>query len=181
MTAVTRHALACLDHRGIVSDPLDRRDFLERLALLAGAAVLPLPLPGCRETASAPHARKVLDVHEWAVIDAQLAEPHFGVFRREVTRGIRVLDRFARARRRARFDALSPDDQDAVLAAIARGEGGKAGFDSGHFFQVLFTLTLEGFLSDPVHGGNAGGVGWNVIGYAPSAPRPHRAHRGRHG
>jgi gluconate 2-dehydrogenase gamma chain len=34
-----------------------------------------------------------------------------------------------------------------------------------HFFQLLRTHTIEGIFSDPMHGGNAGLIGWQLIGY----------------
>ncbi|HEY6331453.1 MAG TPA: gluconate 2-dehydrogenase subunit 3 family protein, partial [Blastocatellia bacterium] len=33
------------------------------------------------------------------------------------------------------------------------------------FFRMLRTHTLEGMFSDPMHGGNAGLIGWQLIGY----------------
>ena len=40
-------------------------------------------------------------------------------------------------------------------------------------FRALHTLTLEGYLSDPVHGGNDGETGWKAIGFSA----PHLRHR----
>lgn len=186
-----------------MSDPtLERREFLRRLALLAGASAIPLTFPACRQrsTKGARQAR-TLDPHEWAVIeeaasrivptddlpgareanvvgfiDAELAHPSFAVFRREVRGGVRALDELARARFRRSFDQIAPADRDAVLSAIQAGEGSRGTLRTAHFFQVLFTFTIEGLLCDPVHGGNAGAVGWTVIGYTPSGPRPGGSH-----
>lgn len=99
------------------------------------------------------------------------------MFRREVRRGVRALDAVAREKHGSTFDEVSPAEQDGVLTAIQDGAVNDGKFRSAHFFRVLFTLTIEGLLSDPVHGGNAREVGWAIIGYVPSAPRP-RA--GRH-
>jgi gluconate 2-dehydrogenase gamma chain len=33
------------------------------------------------------------------------------------------------------------------------------------FFRMLRTHTIEGMFSDPLHGGNAGLIGWQLIGY----------------
>jgi gluconate 2-dehydrogenase gamma chain len=33
------------------------------------------------------------------------------------------------------------------------------------FFQLLRTHTIEGMFCDPMHGGNAGLIGWQLIGY----------------
>lgn len=106
-------------------------------------------------------------------IDAQLAEPHFSVFRREFEAGVSALELVAAARFGARFLEVTPEQQDEVLGALQDGEGTTHGFAADHFFQVLFTLTLEGFLSDPIHGGNKDESGWKMIGFAPEEPRPH--------
>jgi gluconate 2-dehydrogenase gamma chain len=60
--------------------------------------------------------------------------------------GIRELGNFA---------SLSAEQQDARLAQI----------ENTHFFQLLRTHTIEGMFCDPVHGGNAGLVGWKLVGF----------------
>ncbi len=61
--------------------------------------------------------------------------------------GVRVLgDDFAR---------LPAEDQDKRLIEI----------EKTYFFQMLRTHTIEGFLCDPLHGGNAGMVGWELVGF----------------
>ena len=61
------------------------------------------------------------------------------------------------------FDKLPPDRQDEKLMAIERTP----------FFELLRTHTIEGTLCDPLHGGNAGMIGWQLIGY----PGPLMSHR----
>jgi gluconate 2-dehydrogenase gamma chain len=61
------------------------------------------------------------------------------------------------------FDRLSPKDQDRQLEAI----------QTTAFFELLRTHTIEGMFCDPLHGGNAGMVGWQMIGY----PGPSMTHR----
>jgi gluconate 2-dehydrogenase gamma chain len=41
------------------------------------------------------------------------------------------------------------------------------------FFRMLRAHTIEGMFSDPMHGGNAGLIGWQLIGY----PGPLMSHR----
>jgi gluconate 2-dehydrogenase gamma chain len=53
------------------------------------------------------------------------------------------------------FAALPPAKQDERLRTI----------DRTTFFQALRTHTIEGMFSDPLHGGNAGLIGWQLIGY----------------
>jgi gluconate 2-dehydrogenase gamma chain len=54
-----------------------------------------------------------------------------------------------------KFLELTAVQQDAALTQIERTL----------FFQLLRTLTIEGMMSDPLHGGNAGMIGWQMIGY----------------
>jgi gluconate 2-dehydrogenase gamma chain len=53
------------------------------------------------------------------------------------------------------FASLSPADQDAKLKSI----------EKSRFFQLLRTHAIEGMFSDPMHGGNAGLIGWQLVGY----------------
>lgn len=53
------------------------------------------------------------------------------------------------------FDSLHPDEQDKHLADIQHTI----------FFRLLRAHTIEGMFCDPIHGGNAGMIGWQLIGY----------------
>jgi hypothetical protein len=77
----------------------------------------------------------------------------------------RLLDAWSRPRG---FVSLAPEEQDALLERLAHGR-----FPQDALFRALHGLTLEGFLSDPAHGGNDGQFGWRSIGF----PEPHLRHR----
>jgi gluconate 2-dehydrogenase gamma chain len=47
------------------------------------------------------------------------------------------------------------------------------GIEKTMFFRMLRQHTVEGMFSDPLHGGNAGLIGWQLIGY----PGPLMSHR----
>jgi gluconate 2-dehydrogenase gamma chain len=53
------------------------------------------------------------------------------------------------------FPDLELDKQDELLRSI----------EKTFFFQLLRTHTIEGMFCDPLHGGNAGMIGWQLIGY----------------
>ncbi len=55
----------------------------------------------------------------------------------------------------AGFDALPPAQQDEKLKQI----------ESSLFFALLRRNTVEGMFCDPIHGGNADMVGWQLIGF----------------
>ena len=50
---------------------------------------------------------------------------------------------------------LGPDEKRAALSRIERSR----------FFQLLRTHTIEGMFCDPMHGGNADMIGWQLIGF----------------
>jgi gluconate 2-dehydrogenase gamma chain len=53
------------------------------------------------------------------------------------------------------FTALPPAARDEKLQSIEKSV----------FFEMLRTHTIEGMFCDPMHGGNAGLIGWQLIGY----------------
>jgi gluconate 2-dehydrogenase gamma chain len=53
------------------------------------------------------------------------------------------------------FADLTPPQQDERLRAL----------EQTVFFQMLRRHTVEGMFCDPLHGGNAGMIGWQLIGY----------------
>ena len=67
------------------------------------------------------------------------------------------------------FASLSPAQQDAKLKSI----------ETSRFFQLLRTHTIEGMFSDPMHGGNAGLIGWQLVGY-PGPQMSYRAEVDKH-
>jgi gluconate 2-dehydrogenase gamma chain len=86
------------------------------------------------------------------------------------------------------FAALDVVEQDRILGELAHGRWADATLPQRELFVVLHSLTLEGFLADPNHGGNHGGAGWKAIDFAepslrtPGAPGAHgNPHGGGHG
>ena len=71
------------------------------------------------------------------------------------TAGLAAFDAAARARGNKGFVELAPAEQDAVLAALEKTP----------FFALVRTHTIQGTFCDPAYGGNAGFVGWDLIGY----------------
>lgn len=53
------------------------------------------------------------------------------------------------------FHLLDPAEQDEALRKI----------ESTPFFSLLRRNTIEGMFCDPMHGGNAGMIGWQLIGF----------------
>jgi len=166
---------------------LTRRDLLGWAAIAAFArSVQAQPAPGTDplavlEAASArilpsdggPGAR---EANVGRFIERQLAGK-LSSLRPAFDQLARLLDLSSSKRFGKSFVALATGDQDAILIELSHGRLPARGLPQQALFRALHTLTLEGFLSDPVHGGNDGEAGWRSIGFAtPHLRRPGGAH-----
>ena len=162
-----------------------RREFLRQLALLS-AALAAGAGAGCKRAPAAPPRTPTFDARRRTVleavcarilptdtepganeagcaefIDRQLGLPHFDALRTQVERGLDHLDDMMRKRFGRGFVEESAPHQDELLRAFQRTRV----VPGAHILSLLLTLTLEGFLSDPRHGGNRNQVGWTFVGY----------------
>lgn len=81
----------------------------------------------------------------------------------------------------ASFTKLSDDDKDALLKGMESGQLQlDGGVDSKAFFALLLQNTKEGYLSDPIYGGNKDMAAWKMIGF-PGAHYDYREWVTRHG
>jgi gluconate 2-dehydrogenase gamma chain len=85
--------------------------------------------------------------------------------RQSYTTGLAALDRYARSSRGGGFAQLSAADQDAVLTDVESGAADGFPGSSTTFFAMVRAHTLQGTFGDPVYGGNASFVGWDLVGY----------------
>ena len=171
------------------SESFSRRELLKRLGI-AGAAVIALPeltrvLWFTRHTAFPPAdvfaQAPVLSAAELATLAAVCArliptdeigpgaaEARASTYidralggwlassREAYSAGLATIDAAARARSGGRrFVDLTPAEQDGVLSSI----------DETPFFALVRTHTIQGTFCDPVYGGNANFVGWDLLGY----------------
>jgi gluconate 2-dehydrogenase gamma chain len=63
------------------------------------------------------------------------------------------------------FDQLSADAQDSCLRSLESGAKDLDGVPSAVFFDMLLTMTVEGFFSDSRHGGARDKVAWRMRGF----------------
>ncbi len=163
---------------------VSRRELFKRLSV-AGAAVLGLPeldrvLAFQRDAAKATPPAGVLHEGEAATLAAVCARliptdangpgaaeagAHayidralggwLAASRGAYTSGLAAIDAAARARGGRPFADLPPAEQDAVLRTL----------EETPFFALVRTHTIQGTFCDPVYGGNANFVGWDLIGY----------------
>jgi gluconate 2-dehydrogenase gamma chain len=81
---------------------------------------------------------------------------------RTALRGIRA--DLQRAGRGA-FEKLSGPEQDAYLTLLQTTPRDLGGVPSNVFFESLLGLTIEGYFSDPIYGGNVDMAAWKMIGF----------------
>jgi gluconate 2-dehydrogenase gamma chain len=67
------------------------------------------------------------------------------------------------------FDRLKPAERDAALKLMEEGKAEFVGLGSRPFFNALLTITMEGFFSDPIYGGNRNHASWTMLGF-PGLP-----------
>jgi gluconate 2-dehydrogenase gamma chain len=67
------------------------------------------------------------------------------------------------------FDRLGAADRVAALKAMEDGKAEFENFNARAFFAQLHGITMAGFFSDPVYGGNRDKIGWKVLGF-PGLP-----------
>jgi gluconate 2-dehydrogenase gamma chain len=71
------------------------------------------------------------------------------------------------------FDRLSGKDREAAMKAMEENKAPFEGFSSQTFFEALLQITMEGFFSDPMYGGNRDMAGWKMVGY-PGLPATYK-------
>lgn len=77
------------------------------------------------------------------------------------------------------FAALSDDQKDQIIGQMEKGPLKLDGVSATGFFEMLVKNTQEGFLADPIYGGNRDMVGWKMLGF-PGARYDYRDWIERH-
>lgn len=106
-----------------------------------------------------PGAREAWVVH---FIDHMLATS-YATQQSQYREGLQQLNRLCQGRFNLKFANLSETDQDKVLAQMERREIPEW-TKAGEFFSAIRNHTIEGMFSDPKYHGNAGRVGWGLMG-----------------
>jgi gluconate 2-dehydrogenase gamma chain len=78
------------------------------------------------------------------------------------------------------FPKMAAETQDTFLKSLEGGSVDLNGVPSAAFFAMLLQMTIEGFFSDPVYGGNRDMVAWRMIGF-PGAYADYYESIDRHG
>ncbi|QXI30887.1 gluconate 2-dehydrogenase subunit 3 family protein [Pseudomonas vanderleydeniana] len=78
------------------------------------------------------------------------------------------------------FSDLMPTQQDDLLRAMEAGSGDLPSTLDSDFFALLLQNVREGYLADPMYGGNRDMVGWKLVGF-PGARYDYRPYIHRKG
>jgi|CXWL01.1.fsa_nt_gi gluconate 2-dehydrogenase gamma chain len=95
-------------------------------------------------------------------IDRILQSPEIKKLKEDFVPGVAALERRAQRMFKVGFAQATAAQQDELLAIFKESEerSGEA-----RWYEMLMTLTMEGFLGDPSYGGNKNRVGWQLVGF----------------
>ncbi|HUB05759.1 MAG TPA: gluconate 2-dehydrogenase subunit 3 family protein [Myxococcales bacterium] len=108
-----------------------------------------------------------IDVGVPVYIDRMLTSPELHEMHDVVLGGLAALEKRAEVSYHKRFPELAPEEQDKLLAEFRSAPDGSG---RQHFFDMLFSLTMEGFFGDPSYGGNKNREGWALVNFDTSMP-----------
>ena len=81
-------------------------------------------------------------------------------------KGLSALDSACRGKYSGKgFADLSDSEKDEVITGLEHGSLKLEGFDGQSFFTLILTDTRNGFLADPIYGGNKDMAAWKMIGF----------------
>ncbi len=148
-----------------------------------GASVAPLPPADPHDWALTDQQRATLDSTSRLILpgaeqariivylERTLASSFWLPRRDWFLAGVEVLESLAQAGWQQSYANLATNDQAEMLTHVQHEGADTDDFDGPAFVHALIELCLEGFLCDPVHGGNRGQTGWRYIGFVPGCPR----------
>jgi gluconate 2-dehydrogenase gamma chain len=83
--------------------------------------------------------------------------------------GVRATNDWSRQTYGKEMDRLNPAERIVALKSMEDGSAKSDQFDLKEFFQRLLVITMEGFFSDPLYGGNRNKASWRMLGF-PGLP-----------
>jgi gluconate 2-dehydrogenase gamma chain len=83
--------------------------------------------------------------------------------------GVEAANAWSRKTYGKTFDRLAPEQRIQALKEMEEGKAKFQDFDAKLFFQRLLAITMEGFFSDPIYGGNRNKASWRMLGF-PGLP-----------
>jgi gluconate 2-dehydrogenase gamma chain len=81
-----------------------------------------------------------------------------------------ALERWCQGTKGKAFSDLAATDQDDVLRQLQAGKVDLEGISSAAFFEMIRENAVEGYLGDPLYGGNRDMAAWKMIGFPGANP-----------
>lgn len=121
---------------------------------------------------SEPEAPGASDVNAASYLHLVLCDPDFDAGDREFVRaGVDQLEQIIRKMKLDSFVALDEAGRERALQKLVKEPGGEP------WVRTILNYVLEALLTDPVYGGNPGGIGWKWLRHQPGSLRPPRDKR----
>lgn len=79
--------------------------------------------------------------------------------------GIADISAYVQKNHKSTFDGLSAKDRAAVMTELDGKKVELSTVPTATFFGLLLQLTIEGYLADPMYGGNKDRAAWKMIGF----------------
>ena len=79
--------------------------------------------------------------------------------------GLAGIEKHCRETLQKSFTELSAEQQDGIIADLEKGALNVGDVDSKELFEQVLQNVREGYLSDPIYGGNKGMASWRMIGF----------------
>ncbi|WP_338563942.1 gluconate 2-dehydrogenase subunit 3 family protein [Erwinia sp. E_sp_B04_8] len=113
--------------------------------------------------------------------EALMGSPQFLMPPRErYLTGLKALESWAQKNKQSPFHQLNNEDIDSFLKKMESGSIDLGStINSQAFFELMLQNVREGYLADPMYGGNKNMAGWKMIGF-PGARYDYRPYIDRH-
>jgi gluconate 2-dehydrogenase gamma chain len=113
------------------------------------------------------HTPGAADVNAAAYLHFVLSDPEIDPAEAKlIHNGLTQLEALVRQRHGKGFIALSEAEREASLRQFEKTTTGR------HWITDILGYIFEALLTDPVYGGNPGGIGWKWLDHPPGFPRP---------
>lgn len=169
---------------------ISRRTFLARMAGVSVTALFPLvataavQAPGKGEGLSIeqqtvlaavqthlfpsePGIPGAKEINALAYLNSVLADPHMDTDEKAfIGNGVGWLEELVNDTPGKSFTELNTEQREQMLRKIEQSGAGE------NWLATILMYIIEALLSDPVYGGNPGGIGWQWLEHQPGFPRP---------
>lgn len=111
--------------------------------------------PGAADVNAAPYL-------QWVLSDPTLEKSSRDFFRK----GVESIIALSNEKHQRPFPVLSMRQKEKLLRDFEKQAGGR------NWLREVLSYILEATLTDPVYGGNPGGIGWKWLAHKPGYKRP---------